>query len=63
MSIAIQWFTRHVSTATDAHENNRRTAGDRDLYSVLPGVIKDGHIIDSALSDSVGREFRRQFSS
>jgi hypothetical protein len=40
------------------HENNRGIVGDCDLYSVRPGVIKGGHVIDSALSDSFVREFR-----
>jgi hypothetical protein len=34
------------------HENHRRTAGDGDLYSVRPEVIKGGHVIDSALIQS-----------
>jgi hypothetical protein len=29
-----------VSTPTDKHEN----VGDGDLYSVRPGVIKEGHM-------------------
>jgi hypothetical protein len=44
----------HVSAATDRHENIRETVGDGDLYSVSPGVIKGGHVIDPALSDSEG---------
>jgi hypothetical protein len=47
----------------DGHENNRGTVVDGDLYSVSPEGIKGGHVIDLALSDSFGREFRRQFSS
>jgi hypothetical protein len=62
-SIDKQRFSRHVSAATDGHENNRESVGDGDLYSVRPGVIKGGHEIDSAVSGSVGRHFRRQFSS
>jgi hypothetical protein len=48
-----------VPAATNKHENNRGTVGNGDMYSVLPGVINGGHVI----GDSVGREFRRQFSS
>jgi hypothetical protein len=33
------------------YRNNRGTVGDGDLYSVRPGVIKRGYVIDSALSD------------
>jgi hypothetical protein len=48
----------HVSAATDKHRLILRsgTVGDGDLYSVRPGVIKGGHVID--LIESVGREFR-----
>jgi hypothetical protein len=45
------------------HENNRGTVGDCDLYSVLPEIIKEGHRIGSALSNSVVREFRKQINS
>jgi hypothetical protein len=42
-SIARQRLAKHVSAATKKH-NNRGTAGGGDLYSVLPVVIKGGHV-------------------
>jgi hypothetical protein len=42
----------HVSAATDGHENNRETIAGGDLYSVRPGVIKGGHVIDSVVIQS-----------
>jgi hypothetical protein len=36
---------KHVSAATDGHENNRGDVGDGDLYSVRPEVIKSGHAV------------------
>jgi hypothetical protein len=51
-SIARQGLVRHVSAATDVHQNNRGTAGDGDLCSVRPEDVMGGHEVDSALIQS-----------
>jgi hypothetical protein len=64
--VCSQKSTAEISIARQRlarHENNRETVENGNLYSVRPVVIKGGHVINPALSDSVGREFRRQFSS
>jgi hypothetical protein len=38
-----------VSAAADGLKNSRGTTGNSELYSVLPGDMKGGHIIDSAV--------------
>jgi hypothetical protein len=43
--VARQRLARHVFTATDKH--GIITAGDGDLYSVRPEVIKGGQVIHS----------------
>jgi hypothetical protein len=52
----------HLSAATDKHKITWPVR-DGNLCSVRPAVIKGGHVIIWVSRDSVGRVFRRQFSS
>jgi hypothetical protein len=48
-SIARQRLDRHIPASKNKNENIGGNVGYGDPYSVLPGVIKRGHVTDSTV--------------